>query len=239
MNLFIKITDDINKKNVIEAQKVEQIFKPKKPIVTTILIVINVLIFMLGLGFNISDKLIMAFGNYKPLILNGEYYRLITSMFLHDGIFHIGFNMYVLYVIGSQAEGFFGKAKFSIIYLLSGITGSLLSMLLNFDTVSIGASGAIFGILGALLYFGYNFRVYLGNTLIREILPIIAINLFLGFADTNIDNYGHIGGLVGGYVSAMALGFTTRSNKTDKINGIVITIMLLAFLVFMNFFYAG
>ena len=239
MNLFIKITDDINKKNMIEAQRVEEIFKPKKPIVTTVLITINVLIFVMGVMFNINDALAYNFGDYKPFVLNGEYYRLITSMFLHSDIFHIGFNMYALYILGSQAESFFGKAKFTAIYFLSGIAGSLLSILLNVNTLSIGASGAIFGLLGALLYFGYNFRVYLGNTLIREIVPIICINLLLGFAYPNIDNYGHIGGLVGGLATSMAFGFTTRSNAHDKINGIIITILLFAFLIYMNFFYAG
>ena len=239
MNLFLRITDDINKKNVIEAQRVEEIFKPKKPIVTTALIIINVLIFLIGYAFNIHDALIGYFGNYKPLVLEGEYYRLFTCMFLHSDIFHIGFNMYTLYILGTQAEGFFGKTKFTIIYILSGLAGSLLSVLLNFNTISIGASGAIFGILGALLYFGYNFRVYLGNTLIREILPVICINLLLGFSYSSIDNYAHIGGLVGGFTTSMALGFTTRSGASDKINGIIITIMLFAFLIFMNFFYAG
>lgn len=239
MNLFLKITDDINKKNMIEAQKVEEIFTPKKPIVTTIIIVINVLIFLIGMGLGIQNDLIATFGNFKSSIQAGEYYRLFTSMFLHGDIFHIAFNMYALYILGSQAEGFFGRTKFAIIYILSGLSGSLLSMLLNTNAISIGASGAIFGILGALLYFGYNFRVYLGNTLIREILPVILINLAFGFLYPNIDNYGHIGGLIGGITTSMALGFTTRSNKTDKINGIIITIVLFAFLIYMNFFYAG
>ena len=239
MSLFLKITDDINKKNVDEAKRVEEIFRPKKPIVTPILIALNVIIFIIGVTFGVHDDLISAFGNFKPLVLAGQYYRLFTSMFLHSDIFHIAFNMYALYILGTQAEGFFGKAKFLAIYLLSGLSGSLLSILFNLETISIGASGAIFGVLGALLYFGYNFRVYLGNTLVREIVPVILINLALGFMYTNIDNYGHIGGLVGGYATAMALGFTTRSTSSDKINGIIITIMLFAFLIFMNFFYAG
>lgn len=239
MNLFLRITDDINKKNVNEARRVEEIFKPKKPIVTTILIAINVLIFIIGNIFDVHNGLISLFGNYKPAVLAGDYYRLFTCMFLHADVFHIAFNMYALYVLGSQAEGFFGKTKFLSIYLLSGISGSLLSMLLNIETISIGASGAIFGILGALLYFGYNFRVYLGNTLVREIVPVICINLLFGFMYPSIDNFAHIGGLVGGYVTAMAFGFTTRSNASDKINGIIITMMLFAFLIYMNFFYAG
>ena len=238
MNLFLKVTDDINKKNVKEAKKVEEIFTPKKPVVTYTLIIANIIIFLLGIGLGIHNNLLTLFGNSSIYIKQGEYYRLFTSMFLHVDIIHIAFNMYVLYVLGKEAESFFGKYKFLGIYILSGLSGSLLSMLLT-QGISVGASGAIFGIMGALLYFGYNYRVYLGNTLIRQILPVILINLALGFSISSIDNFGHIGGLVGGIVTSMAFGFTNRSNKTDQINGIIITILLFAFLIFMNFFYAG
>lgn len=239
MNLFLKITEDINQKNMKEAKRVEELFKPKKPIITYILIAINIIIFGLGIAFGLSDTFINLFANYGPLVVEGEYYRLFTSMFIHANLLHILFNMYALYLLGSQAEGFFGKAKFLIIYILSGLSGSLLSILLNGGAVSVGASGAIFGILGALLYFGYNYRVYLGNTLIKDIVPVILINLAFGFMVTGVDNFAHIGGLIGGITTAMAVGFTTRSGKTDKINGIIITILLFAFLIFMNFYYAG
>lgn len=239
MNLFLKITDDINKKNMEEAKRVEELFKPKKPIITYGLIAINVIIFLLGMIFNLSDDFINLFANYGPLVTEGQYYRLFTSMFIHANIFHILFNMYALYLLGAQAEGFFGKGKFLVIYILSGISGSLLSILLNQGAVSVGASGAIFGILGALLYFGYNNRVYLGNTLIREIVPVILINLAFGFMMTGVDNFAHIGGLIGGLTTAMAVGFYSNTGKSDRINGIIITIMLFAFLIFMNFFYAG
>ncbi|MGN0992658.1 MAG: rhomboid family intramembrane serine protease [Bacilli bacterium] len=239
MNLFLKITDDINKKNMEEAQRVEELFKPKKPIITYGLIAINVIIFLLGMIFNLSDDFINLFANYGPLVTEGQYYRLFTSMFIHANLFHILFNMYALYLLGAQAEGFFGKGKFLVIYILSGISGSLLSILLNQGAVSVGASGAIFGILGALLYFGYNNRVYLGNTLIREIVPVIIINLAFGFMMTGVDNFAHIGGLIGGITTAMAVGFYSNTGKSDRINGIIITIMLFAFLIFMNFFYAG
>lgn len=237
MNLFLKITEDINKKNVEEARRVEEIFKPKFPIVTYVLIGINVAIFLIGMLFGLNNVFINLFANYGPYVVDGEYYRLITSAFIHANILHIAFNMYALYLLGSQAESFFGKWKFLIIYLLSAISGSLLSILLNQGSVSVGASGAVFGIMGALLYFGYNYRVYLGNTLVKEIIPVILINLAFGFMLTGVDNYAHIGGLVGGITTAMAVGLTTRSGKTDKLNGIIITILLFAFLIFMNFFY--
>ena len=239
MNLFLKITDDINKKNVEEAKRVEEIFTPKNPIITYVFIAINVLVFVFGIFTNTHEYIINTFANYAPYIKDGEYYRLFTSMFVHANLLHILFNMYALYLLGKEAESFFGKWKFLAIYILSGLSGSLLSILLNPVTPSVGASGALFGILGALLYFGYNFRVYLGNTLVREILPIILINLVLGFMISGVDNYAHIGGLVGGITTAMAFGFKSKAGANDRVNGIIITIMLFAFLIFMNFFYAG
>ena len=238
MNLFLKITDDINKKNVEEARRVEELFKPKKPIVTYVLIAINIIVFLFGFLFNQGDLLVNLFANYGPYVVEGDYYRLITSAFVHVNIMHILFNMYALYILGAQAEGFFGKGKFLIIYILSALSGSLLSILLNQGSASIGASGAVFGILGALLYFGYNYRVYLGNTLVREIVPVILINLMFGFMVPGIDNFAHIGGLAGGITTSMAVGLAAKYSKSDKINGIIFTIMLFAFLIFMNFFYA-
>ena len=106
----------------------------------------------------------------------------------------------------------------------------------NGNVPSIGASGAIFGLFGAMLYFGYNYRVYLGNTIIRQMLPIIIINLLIGFASTGIDNFAHIGGLVGGILSSMVVGLKYRENVNLRINGIVISIMVLGFLIYVNFF---
>src|SRR5574344_717760 len=157
MNLFLKITEDINKKNLEESKRVENIFTPKVPIVTYVLMGINIIIFLFGLLFNQSELFINLFANYGPYVVDGDYYRLLSSTFIHANILHIAFNMYALYLLGSQAESFFGKGKFLIIYLLSGLSGSLLSILLNQGAVSLGASGCVFGIMGALLYFGYNY----------------------------------------------------------------------------------
>lgn len=237
MNLFLKITDDINNKNMIEAEKIDKLFKPKFPLVTYILIGINVLIYLVGTIFGLNDILINLFANYGPYVMNGDYYRLISSAFLHANIVHLFFNMYALYVLGSQVESFFGKWKYLLIYFLSAIGGSLLSIVLNHDVVSVGASGAIFGILGALLYFGYNYRVYLGNNLFNQILPVVIANLGLGLIMTGIDFYAHVGGLVSGYLLSMAVGVTLREANNDRVNGIIMSIMLFAFLIFMVFFY--
>ena len=235
--LLLKLGNDISEKSKENADQANKVFEPKLPVVTTVLIALNVLIFLAGLFLGLRDYLINTFAVYGPFIKEGDFYRLITGIFLHADILHLGFNMYSLYVIGSQIESFFGKTKFILIYLFSGLMGSLLSILLNGNIPSIGASGAIFGLLGSMLYFGYYYRVYLGNTLTSQIVPIILVNLLIGFTTTGIDNFGHIGGLIGGFLITMALGIDEKSDKQSKINGWVFSIVTLIFLIFMNFIY--
>lgn len=239
MELFFKLTSEINKKNEQEGIKAEEIFKPKKPIITVSLIIINVIVFILmyifGKGSQDAFTLIKFGAFQKDLILDGEYYRLITSAFLHIGIFHLLFNCYALYVIGRQLESFLGKIKFLIIYLVSALCGSLMSMIFPIS-ISAGASGAIFGLLGSLLYFGYNYRVYLGTVLKSQIIPLILINLIFGFMVSGINNAAHIGGLIGGILITMSLGIKYKSKKSEQINGIVLLSLFLGFLIYMGFF---
>lgn len=239
MELFIKITTDIGKKNESEAKKAEDIFKEKKPYVTYGIIIINIVMFLLmyvlGNGSTNVGTLITFGAHYNPLIKAGEYYRLITSAFLHIGFLHLVCNLYALYIIGPQIENFYGRLKYIIIYLFSALTGSLLSML--FETnISAGASGAIFGLLGSLLYFGYHYRIYLGTVIKSQIVPVIILNLLLGFILTGINNAAHIGGLIGGVLISMALGVKYKSTKSDKINGWILTVILISFLIYMGFF---
>lgn len=239
IELFFKLTSEINKKNEQEGIKAEEIFKPKKPIITVSLIIINVIVFILmyifGKGSQDAFTLIKFGAFQKDLILGGEYYRLITSAFLHIGIFHLLFNCYALYVIGRQLESFLGKIKFLIIYLVSALCGSLMSMIFPIS-ISAGASGAIFGLLGSLLYFGYNYRVYLGTVLKSQIIPLILINLIFGFMVSGINNAAHIGGLIGGILITMSLGIKYKSKKSEQINGIVLLSLFLGFLIYMGFF---
>ena len=175
-------------------------------------------------------------GNIKDLTRNGEYYRLLTCIFLHGGIIHLLCNTYSLYIIGSQLESFFGKVRYLIIFLVSGIAGSILSLAFSRgNSISIGASGAIFGLLGAILYFGYHYRVYLGNVLKNQIIPIIVLNLGIGFILTGIDNFAHIGGLVGGLFTTMACGIPGKDIKKDKINGIILLTIYLLFIIYLAF----
>lgn len=238
-NLFMKLTKEINDKNEVEAKKAEDIFTKKKPVITYALIIINVLVFLamyiFGKGSEDTLTLLLFGANYPVLVRAGDYYRLITSAFLHAGLLHLIFNNYALYVIGSQLESFLGKAKFLIIYLVSAICGSLMSMLFS-DGISVGASGAIFGLLGSLLYFGYNYRVYLGTVLKSQIIPLIILNLVIGFITPGIDNAAHIGGLLGGLGMTMALGIKYKTSTFEKVNGKIIMAVYIGFLIFMAFF---
>lgn len=239
LEYFIKVTDSINRKNVDRNKSAERIFSYKKPTITHILIGICVLVFIMmyifGNGSESTMTLIKFGANYDMLTKAGEYYRLFTCMFLHIGIWHLLCNMYSLYIIGKQVEGLYGKKKFLIIYILSGVCGSILSLAFAHNTVSAGASGAIFGLLGALLYFGYYYRAYLGATMRSSIVPVIILNLLIGFMLPGISNSAHIGGLVGGVLTAMMVGVPDKSNKAERINGLILTVLYISFIVYLGF----
>ena len=239
MHLFMKLTKEINKKNEEESTKAEEIFKPKRPVITYTLIIINILVFIMmyifGNGSEDAITLLNFGANYPELIKAGQYYRLLTSAFLHIGFLHLIFNNYALYVIGSQLESFLGRTKFFIVYLVSALCGSLMSMIFS-DGISAGASGAIFGLLGSLLYFGYNYRVYLGGVIKSQIIPLIVLNLIIGFITPGIDNAAHIGGLLGGLGITMALGLKHKTSNFEKNNGWIIMLIYVGFLIYMAFF---
>ena len=235
-SLFLKITNEINEKNRVEAIKNDDVFSPKKIIATYVIIGILTVIYLYGLFTRSSDNLINMFAVYGPFIRKyHEYYRLITGAFLHADIFHLLSNCYALYIIGSQVENFYGKKKFLLIYFYSALTGSLLSVTLS-NNASIGASGAIFGLMGAILYFGYYYRVYIGATWKQKILPVIALNLIIGFVVPGIDYFGHIGGLIGGVLISMAVGLKYKHKKQENINGAILSILFLAFLIYLGIF---
>jgi rhomboid protease GluP len=241
IELIINVTNDINKKTAKENKIYENIFKPKKVIITNIIIALCIIVFAAtvlygGNILGINSLILYLFGaNYKDAVVNGQIYRLITSAFLHVSIFHLIFNIYALFVIGNQLESYIGKFKFLIIYLVSAICGSLMSCIFN-QSISVGASGAIFGLLGSLLYFGYHFRIYLESVLKTQIIPLIILNLLIGFLDSSIDNAAHIGGLIGGYLITMALGIKNKSSKSDRINGTIAFIIYILFLIYVLFF---
>ena len=235
--LFAKITSDINEHNKKDAKKINAVFKNKFPMITYWLIAVNVILYVVPILFGQYNDLINNYSVWGPAIREGQIYRLFTGMFLHGGLVHLLFNCYALYVIGSQVESFLGKFKFLVIYLVAGISGALFSMIFGGNYASIGASGAIFGLMGALVYFGYHYRVYLGNVVKSQIIPLIVLNLALGFFMTGIDNFAHIGGLIGGTLMSIALGVKDKSSWFERINGWIITAIFLAFAIYMAFIY--
>lgn len=240
--LISKLTKEIEEKNIEEGQEREKYMKNNKPIITYILIFINivmfVLMYMLGNGSENTNTLIDFGANYILLTKAGEYYRLITSGFLHIGVIHLLLNMYSLYIVGSQVEYFYGKVKYIIIYLFSLIMGSLFTVALSsVNTVSAGASGAIFGLLGSILYFGIKYRGYIGNSLVNQIVPVVVLNLIIGFTTPGIGNAAHIGGLIGGYLISMAvgIGIDKKEQRSSRINGIIISAILTIFMIYIGF----
>lgn len=238
-DLLMKISEDINKNNEIENKKAEEVFKPKKPIITYLIIAINLVIFFMTYFFGkgpTDNVTLLKFGaNYGPLVLLGEYWRLITAGFLHIGISHLIMNMFMLYVLGSQLESFLGKFRYLSVYMVSLIVGNLLSFVLSGKYISAGASGAIFGIMGSLLYFGYHYRIYLGTIMTRQLLPLLIINIISSFTP-GIDASAHFGGLIAGVLMTMVVGVKYKSTKTERINGTVLLTIFTVFLIYLGFF---
>ena len=180
---------------------------------TTGLIVINVLVFfLLSLrGDTESGYFMLQYGAmYEPLVTEGhEYYRLITSLFLHFGIQHLLNNMVMMGALGYQLENEIGRIKFLLIYFISGIGGNLCSLYWNVShgeqIISAGASGAIFGLMGALLYIVAVNRGRLGRLSGRGMLIMVALSLYFGLTSSGVDNSAHIGGLICGILITVLL----------------------------------
>lgn len=179
------------------------------PKVTYLLISLNVIYYIisafLSKYFDIDINVLIQLGaKYNEGIMRGEYYRLIACTFLHGGLLHIVLNMYALFIIGPLVEKIYGSLKYLVIYLISGMFSSILSFILS-PNVSIGASGAIFGLLGACLIFAFKNKNRIGKAFLADIVSVIFINIILGLSVQNIDNFGHIGGLLGGMACSSIL----------------------------------
>lgn len=159
---------------------------------------------------------------FGPLIATGEYWRLFTAMFLHVGLTHLAFNSVGLFILGVQVERLFGHYRFTAIYILAGLSGSVASFAFNTTGIAAGASGAIFGVFGALVAFFVvrrNLMGEMGRQTLTGLLVLLAINLFYGFASPGIDNFAHMGGFVSGF--ALGIAFAPRYRPVSNIIGIV------------------
>lgn len=240
IELISKITNSISEKNIEESEKRSKMFKKDIPYITYILILINIIIYIITVVFSgnfyqIDSNTLYKFGGL--VTNNSEYIRMLTCAFLHAGLIHLISNMYALYIVGTEVEQFFGKVKFIFIYIISAIMGSLFSVVFSSpNSISVGASGAIFGLFGAILYFGYNYRGYIGNAILNQMLPVVIVNLFIGTITPNISTPAHVGGLIGGFAVSQALGANLDEEKSQKINGMIILILLTLFMIYMGFF---
>jgi rhomboid protease GluP len=185
----------------------------KNAICTNLLILINVIVFAIleWNGSTLDIKYMINNGAaLAPLIVDyGQYFRLFTSMFLHFGIQHLFNNMLVLFFIGDVLERVIGKVKFVIIYLLSGLAGSIVSCAFNYLSgdivVSAGASGAIFGAIGALFYVVLVNKGRIEDITTTRLGLLIIFSVYHGYSEAGTDNLAHIGGMLCGFILAIIL----------------------------------
>lgn len=203
-NSLVSFEEIVEKKK----KETEIEFKSKEPIITYILVALNLLIFaLMGLyswdsGIDYNTLLLELGGKENAHILQGEYWRFIAPIFLHVNIVHVALNCYTLYLIGMLVEKIFGKVKFIAIYFAAGILGNIFSFAFS-SNPGAGASGAIFGLFGAILFICVEKPALFKSGLGYNIVGVICINLFYGFTKSGIDNFAHLGGLIGGFIFAV------------------------------------
>lgn len=211
--------------------------------VTKVLIAINAIVFVVEMIVGASGVYggggrgsLGDMGSLVPVLVaeQGEYWRLLTSMFLHAGIFHLLMNMWALWVIGEFLESAVGRLRFVVIYFGSGLAGSALILLASAPlTATVGASGAVFGLFGALFVYSYfnRGRDIVAQSLLRSMGFIIVINLVFTFAIPGISWPGHIGGLIGG--AALMAGFSLlgRRDPRSRLGGIDAAVVAAAVIV--------
>ena len=202
-----------------EPRRVPVYLPDVKPYVTYGIIAVTVLVYLAQYATQtlIGLDIPYQFGvKYNPLIDAGEYWRLLTPMLLHGGLMHIGFNMYALYILGPWLERFYGHWQFLLLYTLGGLTGNIVSYL-RIPNPSLGASTATFGLLAAYGILAYrNQKTFgaRGKAMVQNALQVIIINLFIGLTP-GIDNWGHLGGALGGIALAWLAGPIVDLDKKD------------------------
>ena len=187
-----------------------------------------------GSGLDIDQRTLVDFGGkYGPAILAGQWWRLITAGFLHGGVLHILMNMWVLFDVGAQVEESFGIARYLAIYLVSNVTGFLSSMYWSPQTLSIGASAAIFGLIGAMIAMGVRDRSSYGSA-VRRLYGRWAIFALVLSVLPGIDMGAHIGGLAGGFIMGFICGTPGYSRPVERIwqaiSGLAVAVTAFAFL---------
>ncbi len=204
----------------------EIIYRPDgelRSMTNMLIIAVNIVVFILleVLGSTENPAFMFRCGaNYPPAIMEGkEYYRLFFSMFMHFGIQHLANNMLVLFFLGDNLERAVGKLRYLIIYLGSGLAGAYASSYISYRNgdygVGAGASGAIFGVLGALFFLVIYHKGHLEELTVKRMGICIALTLYSGFTSTGVDNYAHVTGLFSGFLLAMIVGRRKRKGKSS------------------------
>jgi len=214
----------------------------RRPLFTYIFLGANIVIFLLMAfaGGSTNESTLMAFGvKSNPAIARGEWWRFITPIFIHIGMLHLFFNSYALWIVGPQVEKLYGAARFVILYVLTGVAGVYASYFYHPQSESAGASGAIFGLFGVLLVFGVRYRnsipPFFKRAVGTGVLPVIVINLIIGFTIPAIDNSAHLGGLLAGAALAALVPFQKPGAETP---GIFKTLQMVLLALIVVSFYA-
>jgi len=207
-----------------------------KVFVTPAIIAINLAVFVAMLIKGVSlmepttDALLQWGANFGPLVTHGQWWRLFTAMFLHIGLIHILMNMYVLYVSGPFVERLFGNLGFTVLYLLAGVFGSLVSVAWHPFTVSAGASGAIFGVYGGLFAFLLMQRNAIPRPLLVSLFRngaiFLGVNLVYGVSQAHVDMSAHLGGFVFGFVFGCALAQPFAASPAARLARSMVVLMV-------------
>ena len=171
------------------------------------MIIANIVVFVwtsLNHVTSSEQRLVDAGAFYGPAVHAGEWWRYVTAAFMHEGLLHIAFNMFALWQIGTIVERLFGSVKMTVMYFFSMFGSGWAIFHFNYNDVTIGASGAIFGLFGALVAAGLRMGP-VGRQLVRSVVGIVIINVLIGFTVPNISQAGHLGGLAAGFLIGIPL----------------------------------
>lgn len=205
-----------------------ELFEPTKKSVNVVIVAVTVIAFFVmqfweksiteGIFYGHTSQFLQEHGAlYGPGVRAGEWYRLITHLFLHGDIWHLGNNMLILFCLGNALEHYIGKIPYAGIYFLSGILAGLGSVVYNTgNTVSVGASGAVFGIVGAMAWLVLRNRGRLEGFTVPRMILFVLMSVYAGFVDQGIDNAAHIAGLIAGFLLAMLI-YRKGSAETEVV----------------------
>jgi rhomboid protease GluP len=207
-----------------------------QPIFTYAFLAIQTLVFVIGYFSPMTQVMGVMFGPYVAYM--NEYWRFVTPIFIHFGLAHFAVNSVILYFMGQQVEAIYGHTRFAILYLLSGIMGNAMSFAFNQTGVqSAGASTSLFGLFGAFLILGIHFKNdYRIQAMVRQFALFVVLNFVFGLFDQSIDIWGHVGGILGGFILGNALALPKNYGKysihTRILSAIVFLFLLAVFVIY-------